>query len=436
MKLFWPFGRRQEQRRSREWDTWRNPPSFAFARTASGINLTRDSPLSHETVLACYNIIAEDVAMLPAYLYRERGQNRRQATEHPLYELLLTSPAPHMTAFRFWYTVIFEKLHYGNHYSLIDRDSDGQVRELLPLADGTCDPFWYRDPADGRRKRAYRISLPDGPSAVALEHEVFHVSGMPILRGTDYTLKGASIWQLYAQEVLGGALATNEFAHKSFANGASLSGFISFDGAMDPEALKAVKERVRAEYTGAANAGMLGVFGGGAEFHPISQDAQKAQVLDTRKFNRSTIGGLLRVTSHLFNDLERGTFSNIEHLDLGHYKRCIRPHLVDLCQVIQKDLLTPAEGRAGYYVDHDESELLRGDAKTRAEVLEKAIQNARLTPNEARAEENRPPKPGGDTLYINSASVPLELAAKGLAAKAGATPPAVEPPEKDTPDDP
>jgi HK97 family phage portal protein len=425
----WPFGRRQEQR-SAHWDNWKNPPSFAFARTAAGVEVTTENPISHDTVLACYNVIAEDVAMLPAYLYRERGATRRQAAEHPLYELLLTSPCPHLTAFRYWYTVLFEKLHYGNHYSLIYRDGDGNVVQLLPVENQRVQPFWYRETPEAPRQRAYRISLPDGPTGVFLQHEVFHVVNMPVLRGMDYTLMGISIWQMYQRETMGGALATNEFANRSFANGASLSGMISVDGPLDPEAAKVVKQRVRETYTGSENAGAVGVFGGGAKFYPMSQDAQKAQLLETRKYNRSILAGLLRVTAHLINDLERGTYSNIEHLDLSHYKRCLRPHLVDLCQTIQMYLLTPAERRGGYYVDHDESELLRGDAKSRAEVLEKAIQNARLTPNEARAEENRPPKPGGDVLYINSASVPLEQAAKGLAAQAAS--PAADPPKEPT----
>lgn len=433
----WPFGRRQEQR-SREWDTWRQAPSFAFARTASGVNLTADSALSHETVLACYNVIAEDCAMLPAYLYQERGPKRRQATDHPLYELLLTSPCPNMTAFRFWYTVLFEKLHHGNHYSLVIRDDGGRVVMLLPVENGCVQPFWYREKPNALRQRAYRISLPDMPQAIFLQHEVFHVSNLPLLRGTDYTLQGISIWQMYQQETLGGALATNQFANSSFANGASLSGMIAVEGPIDDENARLVQARVQEKYAGAHNSGAIGVFGGGAKWYPMSQDAQKSQLLETRKYNRSTLAGLLRVTAHLLNDLENGTFSNIEHLDLSHYKRCLRPHLVDLCQTMQMYLLTPAERAAGFYVDHDEAELLRGDAKTRAEVLEKAIQNARMTPNEARAEENRPPLPGGDKLYINQASAPLELVGQGLTVKMPTppAPPAADPPGKDPPDDP
>lgn len=395
-----------------DFDTWRNFPAFASMRTASGVQLTADSPLTHETVLACYNVIAEGCAMLPLYLYRERGKKRQQVTDHPLYELLLSSPCPHMTAFQFWKRVFFEKLHHGNHYSLIDRNTDGRVVALWPVESGLCQPFWYQD-EQGARRRAYRISAPDAPQAVFLEHEVFHIQNQPVLRGADYGLYGLSIWQMHQQETLGGALATNQFAHASFANGANLSGMIAVEGPLDEEQGKIARQMVRDAYAGSGNSGKIGVFGSNAKFYPISQDSQKSQLLETRKYNRSVMAGLLRVTAHLINDLERGTFGNIEHLDLAHYKHCLRPHLVDAQQTVLKDLLTPEERLAGYYADHDESELLRGDLKTRTEFWAQAIQNGIATPNEARADFNLPPVDGGDKLFINGASVPLELAAAG-----------------------
>jgi HK97 family phage portal protein len=401
-------------------DTWKRLPFFG-GKTAAGITVTTESPISHDTVLACYNVIAEGCAMLPAYLYQERGQQRKHALEHPLYELLLSSPCPHMTAFAYWKLVFFEKLHFGNHYSLIERDADGMLEGLLPVENGACQPFWYFDDR-GRRRRAYRISAPGKPQAVFLENEVFHVQNMPLLRGADYGLYGLSIWQMYQTETIGGALATNQFANNTFRNGASLSGIVAVEGALSPEAGREVREMIREAYSGTERAGSIGVFGGNAKFYPISQDSQKAQLLETRKHYRSVLAGLLRVTAHLINDLEKGTFTNVEHLDLAHFKHCLNPHLVDLRQTIHKDLLTPRDRRSGLYVDHDESELLRGDLKSRTEFWAQAIQNAIAKPNEARADFNLPPDAAGNTLFINSASVPLALAAAGKTPAAQALP--------------
>ncbi len=407
----WPF-RRKQTRAAGEWDTWRNIPFFGYGQTGAGVTVTAENPITHHTVFSCINVIAEGVAMLPLNIYRERGPTRQLATDHPLYELLLTSPCPHMTAFAYWKLAFFEKLHYGNHFSLKVFDGAGRLAELVPIENGQVQPFWYQDPVDGMKRRAYRVSTPDGTQATFLEDEIFHIQNLPILRGPNYGLMGASVWQHYQAETMGGALATNQFAAKSFANGAGLSGMISVEASLQSDQARELRELVREAYAGSDNAGKIGVFGNDAKFTPMSMDAQKSQLLESRKFDRSVIAGILRVTAHLINDLERGTFSNVEHLDLSHYKHCLLPHLTDLCQTAAKDLLTPEERRT-LYVEPDPTVLLMGDQKTLGEVLEKAVNNGRMTPNEARAIENRPPKEGGDELYINGASIPLRLAAKG-----------------------
>ena len=56
---------------------------------------------------------------------------------------------------------------------------------------------------------------------------------------------------------------------------------------------------------------------------------------------------------------------------------------------------------------HNLDGLQRGDFKSRIEGIARAIQTAQMTPDEGRALENRPPKPNGDVLYIQGATVPL-----------------------------
>jgi hypothetical protein len=65
--------------------------------------------------------------------------------------------------------------------------------------------------------------------------------------------------------------------------------------------------------------------------------------------------------------------------------------------------------------------LLRGDYMTRMQGNATAIQTGQLTPNEARALDNREPLDGGDVLYIQGATVPLD-------GHTGQAPPAPPPP--------
>ena len=63
------------------------------------------------------------------------------------------------------------------------------------------------------------------------------------------------------------------------------------------------------------------------------------------------------------------------------------------------------------------SGLLRGDLKNRTEALARAIHSGQLTPNEVRAMDNRPAIEGGDNLFIQSGSVPVDVAAEGESAE-------------------
>ena len=64
-------------------------------------------------------------------------------------------------------------------------------------------------------------------------------------------------------------------------------------------------------------------------------------------------------------------------------------------------------GNSGRYIEHALDGLMRGDFKSRIEGIARAIQTAQMTPNEARALENRPAMPNGNDLLVQGATVPL-----------------------------
>ena len=63
----------------------------------------------------------------------------------------------------------------------------------------------------------------------------------------------------------------------------------------------------------------------------------------------------------------------------------------------------------GRYVEHNLDGLMRGDFITRMNGLGQAVQNALLTPDEARALENRQAKGGNaEKLFMQGATVPID----------------------------
>lgn len=60
----------------------------------------------------------------------------------------------------------------------------------------------------------------------------------------------------------------------------------------------------------------------------------------------------------------------------------------------------------------DMDDLVRPERDTRMTANQTAVNSGQMTPNEARAEEGRPPAPGGDSLLVNGNMVPINQAGR------------------------
>ena len=130
-----------------------------------------------------------------------------------------------------------------------------------------------------------------------------------------------------------------------------------------------------------------------------------AQTLETRRYQVADIARVFGVPLHLLGETEKATSwgSGIEQQTIAFIQYVIRPWLVSIEQELNRKLF-----RAPYFCEHVLAGILRGDSKARSDYYSKGINNGFMTPNEARKAENLPPKEGGDRLYLNSASLPLD----------------------------
>ena len=87
--------------------------------------------------------------------------------------------------------------------------------------------------------------------------------------------------------------------------------------------------------------------------------------------------------AHLVNDLEKATFSNIEHLQIAHVGNCLMPHFVRWQQAIARDLLNPRSFNTHFAVFKIDA-LMRGDMKTFNEGLQLQRQNGVINANQWR----------------------------------------------------
>ncbi len=357
----------------------------------SGKVVTEVAAFNCSVVYACTRVIAETISSLPLNLHQNVGENSsRIAREHPLHRLIHYMPNPEMTAMSFWETIMLQLLLWGNAYVDIVRDNAGRVKELWPLS-----PDRIRITRDTQTKKLiYEYSTNQGLVKLK-KRNVLHIPGLSF-----DGIRGYSPIAV-AREAVGLSLATEEYGARFFKNGARPGGVLEHPGIVkDVDRLRKSWEDA---HRGGANAHKVAILEEGMKYTTIGVPPEDAQFLETRKFQVTEICRIFRVPPHLVGDLDRATFSNIEHQSIEFAVHTIRPWLVRIEQAIHKDLLREDE-RTDYFARFIMDGLLRGDYQSRMRGYSIGKQNGWLSANDIRALEDMNPIPkgqGGDIYMVN-----------------------------------
>lgn len=372
--------------------------------SSSGVNVDELRSLQTSAVYACVKILAETVASLPLHLYKRGKDGKNEwATEHPLFYCLYESPNDEMTSFEFRETMMTSLLLWGNAYARIIR-KQGHVTELWFLKPQNM--VVERDSQSHKLKYTYSDDIKN-ETFVYKPSQIMHIKGLSV----DGVLGLSPIAQ--AREAVGLALATEQYGAKFFGNGARPGGVLEHPGILkDPEKLRDSWNKV---YQGTQNSHKVAVLEEGMKYHSIGIAPEDAQFLETRKYQVNEICRIFRVPPHLVGDLERATFSNIEHQSIEFVQHTIRPWLVRWEQAISRSLLDETECTL-YFAKFNVDGLLRGDYKSRMQGYAIGRQNGWLSANDIRRLEDMPPIPaeeGGDTYLVNGNMSSVQTTTEG-----------------------
>lgn len=385
-------------------------------KSTAGTVISEDNVMELDSVLACVRVLAESVASLPFELFEVNDETDELtvAKDHRLYDLLRWAPNPETTAYELRFEMVVDAIVRGYGAAQIVRTNKGEVMELWPLEAAYLRA--YRAP-DGRLVYCYTLRKSGGKQEkVLLEaNEVLLIKCFS--RGG---LLGSSLTRM-AVNLFGATKAAEEFAAEFFENGSIHTGMIEVPEELSDIAYARLKKDWKEQHTGKGNRHRAPILEGGAKFNAMSLTNQEAQLLETVKFKRSQVAGIMRVPAHLINDLEKATYSNIEHTDLGFVKHSLRPWCTNIEQRCQLTLLNAGERRR-YVFSHDLTDMSRGDFPTRMEGYSKAIASGIMSPNEARRKEKLNPYPDGDKYFVQGALRPTDEPYKAAAAPAAGEP--------------
>ena len=352
-------------------------------RSVSGAYVTPQKAEGIAAVGTCVRILAQTMAHLPLFLYKKRNEIREIDEKHPVFGLLHDQPNEWQTAMEFRELMQRDVELRGNAYARKIVGIGGQVIELLRMH-----PNLVSVTQDERMNITYEFTRADGVKIKLRRDEVFHLRGM----GDDGVVGRSPI--TVHRETFGDALTMQEHGSRFFSNGAKPLGVMTMPPGtqMSNESKEFFKADLAAAYAGSANAYKTMILPAGFDYKPVSISMEDAQYIEGRKFTRSEIFGIFGVPPHKGGDLEKATFSNIEHQALEFVTDAIVPRAVRWEQAIKRDLLG---GDPKRYAKHNLAALLRGDAKSRSEALQIQRRNGIISADEWRELEDWNPRPDG-----------------------------------------
>ena len=379
-------------------------PSYGYA-TKSKERVTIDSAQSVATAYRAKNIISDDVAKMPFQHVRRVGRNIEQIDPDPVTRnmayLLQVSPNEWgWTPFQFKKASMEWMMFYGNNYIWSPMVGPRQLLILpanrtKPVISTTDGSLWYE------------YMLPSGKPEYIHSVEILHLMINPDQTG----FMGRGVIT-FARETLGRQLAANKVKAMMYSQGMLPAAIMQMNGNLSKEARAAVRAAYEEAMSGSENAYRLAVLDQKVtKFEAINMQWKDAQFLESIDATDRDICNFFGLPEHMLNRGKEAYNSN-EQKYIEYLQGTLDSYLVAWEEAARIKWLTAAEQKVSYFKFVREA-LLRMSATTRSDVYAKLIQNAVMTPNEAREKEDRSGYEGGDQFFMNSATVPVDQQEEG-----------------------
>jgi HK97 family phage portal protein len=295
--------------------------------------------------------------------------------------------------------------HLGDAYAWMPVPPPGMRREIFLLKASMTTPVFESSTGD----IWYRTTFENGRTEYLPSVEVFHA----MINSTD-GISGKSVIS-YARESLGRQLGARDTQARFYSQGLNPSGIMWVNGLVEKDAREKIRNAYEEAMSGSDNAYRLAILDNKiTKFEPITMKPVDAQFLESIQENDVEIADFFGMPLHKLNRGKQAYNSN-EQANLEYLNTTLDPYLVQFEQEGNLKWLTREE-QTYMYCKFNRDALLRTDAKTRSEVIEKRIQSGVLTPNEGRQIEDLSSFEGGDAHYFpaNMGQIQSDGSLKGV----------------------
>ena len=406
-----PVGNRLPERRSHEsTGDLKTRLEVLVTPASSGTNVNEQSALGVSAVTACVGLLADMIAKLPIYLYRDDTSGPVEIADHPAFRVISQSANSLHTPFELKQLMETGKGLGGNGYARVYRNAFGEPTDLEWLEPCHVHPQLVRG-TNGRKVVVYRV---DYEPALLTRYDVLHVRGF-----SRDGFVGLSPIRLL-RESIGTALSQTAAAGRLMRDGTQFPGYLVAQQVLKKEVMDDARDEFQKNYGGGANAGKVPILNGNFDFKVTNgMSMVDVQFVESRRFELQEIARLYRVPAFLIGDSTSSTTwgSGIEQQTLGFLNFSLDPHLVGWEQSLGHTLLTEEEQRQGLYFRFDRDQLANVALEARAAFFQTMRNIGAYSVNDVRRKLEEPlisAADGGDDYgkpFNTSASAPKETPA-------------------------
>lgn len=388
-----------------------------YIRGHTTLHVTETGAMNLAAVYSCIYVLSSSLAQLPMAVLRKENNHINPAEDHPVYDLVRNAPNDWQSSYEWRETSQSHVSGWGNGLTRIIRNNRGEVAQLYP-----CFP-WSTSLIKNGNRHIYSSYDEDYGLQVIAPEDMIHIKALGSYNSA-WRWGKSPIRQ--HSETIGLGLAAQRYGAKFFESGGRATGLITPKQKLEEKSWKLLKTAWNAAKAAFRETGGEILLPAELDYTALTIPPNEAQFIDSRKLTRSETAGIFNIPSHMINDLDKATFSNISEQAIQFVRHTMMPWVVNWEQELNRKLFTPTERKAGYYIRFNLSGLLRGTAVDRAEFYNKAINDGWMDRNEVRALEDLNPREGLDQLLISTNTV--------LAEQVGQQQPEPEPEPPEIPD--
>ena len=388
--------------------------------------------LTHSTVYACVDRIAQDCGKMWLRIVSEDADGVFTVVESPAFSPVLRKPNRYQTTQKFIEQWIHSKLINGNAYIWKERDNRNVVVALYVLEPTKVRAFVAPDGSVFYQIGNDNLSGIQETSLQVPASEIIH----DVNAAFYHPLCGVSPITACALPACHG-LNIQEFSEAFFANNAKPGGMLTAPGFINAETAERLKAQFEQRFSG-SNVGKLYVAGDGLEYKPMTITAHDSQLIEQLKWTAEQVCTCFHVPAYKVGVGPPPAYNNIEALNTQYFSEALQALIRAIQTLLDEGLALPKPLSAKFNLE----DLLLMDMSSRIMIAKEGVGAGIFSPDEARRKFNYGKVEGGNTPYLQQQNYSLAALAKRDAqedpfgtAPAPAPEPTPEPEPETEPDD-